>query len=162
MLHKNLREKLNKWIRKMSLVEFAGLYKDFSYIPGDMPHLAITATNEYAQHNASAITNVAISYVSVTYGLWRTSVVVTSIPEPLIPGTKIPVYRITALLSGGMTVEEILKDFPSLSQDKIQYAQSYAADNPNYWRAYPLTSFKRRLREAGFYDAMKRVKHRKG
>lgn len=139
----------------MSLVEFLKPYKDFSYIPGDIAHICIDSTNPYPQatvYDATLYVREAIYFTggTATYGPWRTSVVVTSISEPLIPDTKIPVYRIAALLSGGMTEEEVLQDFPSLSHDKIQYAESYAAGNQNYWRTYPSTSFKRRLREIRF------------
>jgi hypothetical protein len=78
--------------------------------------------------------------------------------EPIIEGTAIPLYRISALLDGGMSVKEILEDFPSLTAKQVAAVRDYAKLYPNYWNPYPTKSFKRLLRSAGFYDSLKKVK----
>lgn len=71
--------------------------------------------------------------------------------DPLIPGTNIPIYRIAALLSGGMPVKEVAEDFPSLNEQQIMRAQEYALANPpSPAIRYPKQSMKRLLRRSGF------------
>src|SRR5208282_61240 len=69
--------------------------------------------------------------------------------EPVLRGTDIEVYRIAALLAGGMSVEDIETDYPSLSRDAIEAAKAYADAHPKPGRPYPKTTAKRALREAG-------------
>ncbi len=69
--------------------------------------------------------------------------------EPLLKGTEIEVYRITALLDGGASIEQILEDYPSLSRKEIEVTQAYADAYPKAGRPYPRTSVKRALRGAG-------------
>ena len=69
--------------------------------------------------------------------------------EPVLRGTDIEVYRIAALLAGGMPVEDIETDYPSLSRDGIEAAKAYADAHPKPGRPYPRTTAKRALREAG-------------
>ena len=47
--------------------------------------------------------------------------------RPVFKGTRIPVSTILELMEGGMTIEGILKGFPSLSKQGIQAALHYAA-----------------------------------
>ena len=47
--------------------------------------------------------------------------------KPCIKGTRIPVYLIVSLIAEGSTIDEIIKDYPSLSQENITAALSYAA-----------------------------------
>ncbi len=47
--------------------------------------------------------------------------------KPCIKGTRITVYDILEYLAGGMTVQEILEDFPSLSHEDIQMVFAFAA-----------------------------------
>jgi uncharacterized protein (DUF433 family) len=47
--------------------------------------------------------------------------------KPCIKGTRITVYDILEYLAGGMSEQEILRDFPSLSQDDIRAALEFAA-----------------------------------
>ncbi len=47
--------------------------------------------------------------------------------KPCIKGTRITVYDILEYLAGGMSVSEILEDFPSLSQQDIQMVFAFAA-----------------------------------
>jgi uncharacterized protein (DUF433 family) len=78
-------------------------------------------------------------------------VVTISTTEPMVPGTKIPLYRIAALFNGGMSVADIAEDFPSLTQQQIIDAYHYASANPPpLGNHYPTQSLKRLLRNSGF------------
>lgn len=48
--------------------------------------------------------------------------------KPCIRGLRITVYDVLDYLSSGMTVEEILTDFPYLEREDILAALAYAAD----------------------------------
>ena len=48
--------------------------------------------------------------------------------KPVIKNTRITVEQILRKLSGGMTIEEILKDHPHLKKEDILAAQAFAAD----------------------------------
>ncbi|MFK0730469.1 MAG: DUF433 domain-containing protein [Gloeotrichia echinulata IR180] len=48
--------------------------------------------------------------------------------KPCIRGMRITVYDVLSYLASGMTYEEILNDFPYLTQDDILACLSYAAD----------------------------------
>ena len=48
--------------------------------------------------------------------------------KPCIRGMRITVYDILSYLASGMTYEEILEDFPYLTQEDIFACLSYAAD----------------------------------
>ncbi len=48
--------------------------------------------------------------------------------KPCIRGTRITVFDILSYLAAGMTLEEILKDFPELKKDDILACLAYAAD----------------------------------
>lgn len=48
--------------------------------------------------------------------------------KPCIRGLRITVYDILEYLAGGMTVEEILEDFPELTRDDIKACLAFAAD----------------------------------
>lgn len=48
--------------------------------------------------------------------------------RPTIRGMRISVYDILSWFANGMTVEEIISDFPELTIEDIQAALSYAAD----------------------------------
>ena len=47
--------------------------------------------------------------------------------KPCIKGTRITVYDILEYLAGGMTEDEILKDFSDLSREDIRATLSFAA-----------------------------------
>ena len=47
--------------------------------------------------------------------------------KPCIVGTRITVYDILEYLAGGMTEDEILEDFPSLTREHIRAALAFAA-----------------------------------
>jgi uncharacterized protein (DUF433 family) len=47
--------------------------------------------------------------------------------EPVIRSTRVPVRTILASLAEGATVEEILEDFPSLTEEGIRAVIAFAA-----------------------------------
>jgi len=67
--------------------------------------------------------------------------------EPVIKGTDINAYRIAAL-HDGMTVEEILLDYPSLSEQQVLAAKAYAESHPKPGRPYPKNTAKKTMWEA--------------
>jgi len=48
--------------------------------------------------------------------------------KPCIRGLRITVYDILGYLAAGMTIEQVLTDFPMLTRDDILASLSYAAD----------------------------------
>lgn len=46
---------------------------------------------------------------------------------PCIQGTRIPVATVVGMVADGMTIEEILAEFPQLALEDIQEALRYAA-----------------------------------
>jgi uncharacterized protein (DUF433 family) len=71
--------------------------------------------------------------------LSRATDVVVSDPEirggePVIRGTRIPVYLIADLLDRGAELREILEDYPSLNAGKIRSALAYAHTHPRRGR----------------------------
>lgn len=66
---------------------------------------------------------------------WRQHIVST--PEvlsgkPRIDGTRIPVALILGYLAAGNTPDEIIKEFPDLSQENIAACLDYARDLAEY------------------------------
>lgn len=56
---------------------------------------------------------------------------ITSNPEimdglPVFSGTRIPVYIVLDYLAEGMTTDDILKDYPSLTKNQIRIALKFA------------------------------------
>ena len=47
--------------------------------------------------------------------------------KPCIRGTRITVYDILEYLAGGMTEDEILRDFPSLAREDVKAVLEFAA-----------------------------------
>ncbi len=47
--------------------------------------------------------------------------------KPTIRGMRITVFDILEMLAEGMTIEEVLEDFPELTQDDIYAALAFAA-----------------------------------
>jgi uncharacterized protein (DUF433 family) len=47
--------------------------------------------------------------------------------KPCIKGTRIPVYLIVSLVAEGETVEDIIKNYPSLTPEDIKSAVKYAS-----------------------------------
>lgn len=73
--------------------------------------------------------------------------------DPVIKGTRIEVYRISALMDGGVTHQAVLEDYPSLTQEQIELACAYAEAIPKKGRPYPKVSFKRVIGALGL-DAL--------
>lgn len=48
--------------------------------------------------------------------------------KPCIRGMRITVYDVLSYLAAGMSIDEILEDFPSLTHEDILACLSYAAD----------------------------------
>jgi len=48
--------------------------------------------------------------------------------KPCIKGTRVTVYDILEYLAGGMSEDQILRDFPSLTLEDIKAALAFAAD----------------------------------
>ncbi len=79
--------------------------------------------------------------------------------KPLALSTE--VYRIAALLEGGMPVDAVLADYPSLTFDQVVAAKAYADAHPKPGRPYPPITAKQALRGAGL-DAVDEVLGREG
>ena len=47
--------------------------------------------------------------------------------QACIKGTRIPVHQIIGMLANGDTIEELLKEYPSLQRDDILACLNYAA-----------------------------------
>lgn len=52
--------------------------------------------------------------------------------KPCIRGLRITVYDVLSYLAAGMTSDEILADFPSLTSDDILACLSYAAERERH------------------------------
>jgi uncharacterized protein (DUF433 family) len=48
--------------------------------------------------------------------------------KPCVKGTRITVFDVLDYLAGGMSTDEILQDFPQLSEEAIRASLAYAAD----------------------------------
>ena len=47
--------------------------------------------------------------------------------KPWFVGTRITVYDVLEYLAGGMTIAEIVRDFPELTEDHVRAAIEFAA-----------------------------------
>jgi len=52
--------------------------------------------------------------------------------KPCIRGLRITVYDVLSYLAAGMSIDEIISDFPSLTRDDILACLSYAADRERH------------------------------
>jgi uncharacterized protein (DUF433 family) len=57
---------------------------------------------------------------------------------PVISGTRVPVHDVAAAMAAGVPVSEILEDYPSLTEDKLELAALYAEANPLRGRPKPV------------------------
>ncbi len=48
--------------------------------------------------------------------------------KPTFKGTRVMVWQVLEMLEGGISVNEIIEDFPSLTKSHIKAALQYAAD----------------------------------
>ena len=61
--------------------------------------------------------------------------------KPIIKGTRISVEFILELMSSGMTVEDILKEYPHLKRQDILAALEYATRVLRHEEVYPTAQF---------------------
>ena len=54
--------------------------------------------------------------------------------EPIVRGTRIPVYLLEELTEQGATEEELLADYPSLTPESLRAALIYARTHPRRGR----------------------------
>ena len=47
--------------------------------------------------------------------------------KPVIKGTRIPVYIIVEMIANGLSIKDILKEYPELSEEDVKAALRYAA-----------------------------------
>lgn len=69
---------------------------------------------------------------------WREQIVSTPdvlCGKPRIKGTRIPVGLILGYVAEGMTVEQILTEFPDLSKEQVAACLEYARDLAEYEEA---------------------------
>ena len=59
--------------------------------------------------------------------------------QPCIRGMRITVYDVLEYLAGGMSVEELLHDFPELTQEDIRACFAFAAAPKRREKALPTT-----------------------
>lgn len=57
---------------------------------------------------------------------------------PVISGTRVPVHDVAAAIAAGIPAKEILEDYPSLTEDKLELAALYAEANPLRGRPKPV------------------------
>lgn len=57
--------------------------------------------------------------------------------KPCIRGLRITVYDVLSYLASGMTMEQVLEDFPYLTREDILACLSYAADRERTVRVKP-------------------------
>ena len=60
--------------------------------------------------------------------------------KPVIKGTRIHVEQVLRLLAQGITIEQVLKDYPHLTKDDIMAALLYAAKLTGNEEVYPMMS----------------------
>ena len=66
-----------------------------------------------------------------------------------IRGADVEAHRIAALVFGGMSIDEVIEDYPILGRDEIDAAVRYAAANPEPMRPFPTRTAKSVLRHGG-------------
>lgn len=54
--------------------------------------------------------------------------------KPIIIGTRISVYDVLNWLANGMTIKNIMTDFPELTEEQIKACLAYAADKEHKTR----------------------------
>ena len=59
--------------------------------------------------------------------------------EPCIKGTRVPVAILVGSIADGMSMDEILKEYPQIKRESIQAALAYAADAVRQEILLPLT-----------------------
>ncbi|MET0430157.1 MAG: DUF433 domain-containing protein [Microvirga sp.] len=82
----------------------------------------------------------------------ETGIARNAVGDVVLKGTDIEVHRIASLLSGGMSTDEILNDYPSLRADQIAFACTYAATYPKAGRPFPKLTAKAAMAQADFSE----------
>jgi len=59
--------------------------------------------------------------------------------KPIFEGTRIPVDLILEFLSQGYNIEEVLKEYPSLTKEDILWALNFAAKKIKEEKIYPIS-----------------------
>ena len=59
--------------------------------------------------------------------------------KPIVKGTRITVEQVLKMLAQGLSVDEILKDYPHLSKDDVAAVLFYAAKVAGEEEIYPVT-----------------------
>ncbi len=59
--------------------------------------------------------------------------------KPIVRGTRITVEQVLKMLAQGLSVDEILKDYPHLSKDDVAAVLFYAAKVAGEEEIYPVT-----------------------
>lgn len=54
--------------------------------------------------------------------------------RPCVKGTRISVYDVLGWMASGMSIEEIIKDYPELNEEKIRACLGFAADREHKFR----------------------------
>lgn len=60
--------------------------------------------------------------------------------KPIIKGTRMPVEQVLKMLALGLSAEEILKEYPHLTNEDIMAALLYAAKIMGSEEVYPVTA----------------------
>ena len=64
-----------------------------------------------------------------------------------IVGKGVMAHRIAALIEGGMSSDEVLRDYPNLTGAEVKSSMAYAKANPKHGRPYPTQTVKSALRK---------------
>lgn len=73
--------------------------------------------------------------------MWQDRIVIDPailVGKPVIKGTRLAVEFLLDLLAEGWTHEQVLKNYPQLTQDDIRAALHYAAEALKRERVFPL------------------------
>jgi uncharacterized protein (DUF433 family) len=54
--------------------------------------------------------------------------------KPCIKGTRITVYDVLGWLASGMSIPEIIEDYPELNQDQLKACLAFAADKEHKFK----------------------------
>lgn len=71
---------------------------------------------------------------------WQDRITIT--PEvrsgkPCVRGTRITVYDVLEYLAGGMSEDELLRDFPALTREDVRAVLAFAATRERRWSQPP-------------------------
>ena len=57
--------------------------------------------------------------------------------EPVLTGTRMPVFMVADMRRAGMSIEAILKEYPSLSPELVELAEAYVVTHAPLRQAQP-------------------------